>query len=45
MEELGLEGRVEVSDLVEKNRAVIGRFELADLELVRAGEGSTLVPE
>ena len=45
MEDLGLEGRVEIADLVEKNRAMIGRFELANLQLVRAGEGPALVPE
>src|SRR5437899_10426329 len=45
MEDLGLEGRVEIADLIEKNRAMIGRFELANLQLVRAGEGPALVPE
>src|SRR5712691_4075964 len=45
MEELGLEGRVEISDLVEENGAVVCRFELSNLQLVGPGEGPTLVPE
>src|ERR1700704_2837530 len=36
---------MEIADLVEKDRAVMRRFELSDLELVRAGEGAPLVPE
>ena len=36
---------MKVTDLVEENRAAVGRLELADLELVGPGEGASLVPE
>ena len=36
---------MEVADLVEEDGPAVGRLELADLELVRAGEGPALVPE
>src|SRR6266702_122280 len=45
VEELALERRVQISDLVEEDRAVVGRLELAELELVGAGEGPALVTE
>ena len=45
VEQLALQGRVEVADLVEEDGAVVGRLELADLELVRPGEGPALVAE
>jgi len=45
VEELGLERRVEIADLVEEDGAVVGRLELADLELMGAGEGPALVAE
>src|SRR5215470_10357128 len=36
---------MEVTDLVEEDRSPIGRLELADLELMCAGEGAALVTE
>src|SRR2546425_11502129 len=45
MEQLGLQRGMKVADLVEKDGAAVGRLELADLELVGAGEGASLVPE
>src|SRR5207249_12107275 len=43
VEELGLEGGVQVADLVEEDRAVMGRLEFPDLELVGPGERAPLV--
>ena len=40
-----MQRRVQIADLVEEDRAVVGRLELADLELVGAGEGAALVAE
>src|SRR4029077_4301641 len=45
VKQLGLELRVKIADLVEKDGSVIGRFELADLELMRPGEGAALMAE
>src|SRR5262249_14401834 len=45
VKELALQGGVEVTDLVEKDRAAIRGFELADLQLVRTSERPPLVPE
>src|SRR2546430_4081023 len=45
MEQLGLERGMKVTDLVEEDRAAVGRLELADLELVGPGESASLVPE
>ena len=45
MQELALQGRVEVADLVEEDGALVGGLELADLELVGAREGASLVAE
>ena len=45
VEKLALQRGVEVTDLVEKDRPAVRRLELADLELMRAGEGAALVPE
>src|SRR2546426_8118071 len=36
---------MKVADLVEEDGAVVGRLELADLELVSARKGASLVPE
>src|SRR6266571_1519725 len=36
---------MKVADLVEEDGAAMGRLELADLELVGAGEGASLVTE
>src|SRR5262245_36728010 len=44
-EKLGLERERHLADLVEEERAAIGRFEEADLALVGTGERSALVPE
>ena len=45
VQELALERRMQIPDLVEEDGAVIGRFELADLELVSSGESPALVTE
>src|SRR5262249_12875298 len=45
VEKFTLEGRMQISDLVEKDGAVIRRFELADLELMSSGESPALVTE
>src|SRR5262249_54685111 len=45
MQELALEGRMQIADLVEEDRAVVGRLELAELELMGAREGAALVTE
>ena len=45
VEELALQGRVKIADLVEEDGPAIRRLELADLELMRTGEGAALVPE
>src|SRR5262245_56835602 len=45
VEELALERRMQVADLVEKDSPVVGRLELADLELVGPGERPALVTE
>ena len=36
---------MQLADLVEEDRAAVGRLELPDLELVGAGEGAALVAE
>src|SRR5205807_1620635 len=43
VQELALERRVQIPDLVEEDRAVVRRLELAQLELVGAGERPALV--
>ena len=45
VQELGLQRRMQVADLVEEDRALVGRLELADLLLVGAGERAPLVTE
>src|SRR5262249_61392787 len=45
VQQLGLERRVELADLVEEDRAAVGRLEASRLALVRAGEGAPLVTE
>src|SRR5262249_21365727 len=45
VEELALQIRVEVADLVEEDSAVGGPLELCDLQLVSGGECAALVPE
>ena len=45
VQELPLEGGVQVADLIEEDRAAIRGLELADLELMGACEGSALVAE
>ena len=44
-QELGLQGRRQVGDLVEENGAAVGRLEPARLVLDRAGERAAHVPE
>ena len=44
-QELDLAGRREVADLVEEQRAAVGRLEAADAALDRAGEGARLGAE
>src|SRR5690606_33198285 len=44
-EELGLQGKRHLPDLVEEDRAVLGELEASVLGLVGAGEGSLLVAE
>ena len=44
-QQLGLDGHGHVADLVEKDRAVVGLFDLAHLAAGRAGEGSFFVAE
>src|SRR5262249_25235137 len=45
MQELALEGRMQIADLVEEDRAVVGGLEFAELELMGAGERTALVTE
>ena len=45
VEQLGLKRGMEVADLVEEDCSAVRRLELADLELVGAGEGTALVTE
>jgi CheY-like chemotaxis protein len=45
VEELGLETQRHLTDLVEQERAAVGRLELPRLLPVRACEGALLVPE
>ena len=45
LQQLGLQRRAHVADLVEEQRAVVGELELAGLVLDRAGEGAALEPE
>ena len=44
-QKLGLQRRTKIADLVEKNRAAIGRFEPAGLILDRASKGASHMPE
>ena len=45
LQQLGLQRRAHVADLVEEHRAVVGELELARLVLDRAGEGAALEAE
>ena len=45
VQQLSLEGGVKVADLVEENGAAVGGLELADLELMRAGECAAFMAE
>ena len=45
VKQLGLKPGVKITDLVEEHRAAVCGLELADLQLVGAGEGATLVAE
>ena len=45
LQQLGLQRKAHVSDLVEEHRAVVGELELARLVLDRAGERAALEPE
>src|SRR5204862_7272097 len=45
VEELGLQRGMKVADLVEEDGSAVSRLELADLELVGAGERAALVTE
>ncbi len=44
-QQVGLRLQADVGNLVEKNRAALGYFELAFLAVLRAGEGALLVAE
>ena len=44
-QQVGLRLQADVADLVEKNRAALGDFELALLAILRAGERAFLMPE
>src|SRR5690606_35891552 len=44
-QQLRLEVHIKLADLVKEYRPTIGLLELADLPLMRAGEGSPLMPE
>ena len=44
-QDLGLQARRHVADLVEEERAAVALLELADAAAVGAGEGALLVPE
>ena len=45
VQQLGLERRLHLADLVEHQRAAVGLLELADARRRGAGEGAALVPE
>ena len=45
VQQLGLERRLHLADLVEEDRAAVGLLELADARRRRAGEGALLVAE
>ena len=45
VEQLGLQGRVELADLVQEDGPAVGQLEAAGLALVGAGEGTALVSE
>ena len=45
VEQLGLQGRVELADLVQEDGSAVGELEAAGLALVGAGEGASLVAE
>jgi hypothetical protein len=45
MQELGLQGGMQLADLVEEDGAAVGQLEAARLALVGAGKGATLVAE
>ena len=45
VQQLGLERGVQIADLVQEDGAAMGRLELADLELMGAGEGPAFIAE
>ena len=44
-QQLHLNGRTDLADLIEKQRAAVGQFESAFLAGIRAGEGALLISE